>query len=203
MYVIMNNAIVKTGDLYLNTPFRMTVSGSSGTGKTQWIQRFIRHHEQIVGFHFDTVLFIYGEYQPLFNVIKQEHPEILWCEGFCHETILDKLHPNTENKLMIIDDLLNEITKDKLLEAFYIKKSHHWNVSIIITTQHLHDKHLRLIHLNTTDYILFKSVRDITPIRVLGLQMYPTKWRQFIEIYTHATRYVFLLYFLNINSNVI
>lgn len=187
----MNQNIIKTEDLYIKTPFRLTVSGSSGSGKTNWIQRFIRHHDQIVGFKFDTILFMYGEYQTLFDDIKKEHDHILWCEGFCHETLLDKLQPDTSHKLLILDDLLNEISKDKLLQSFYIRKSHHWNVSILLTTQYLHDKHLRLVNLNTTDYILFKSVRDITPIRVLGLQMYPTKWRQFIDIYIHATRYVF------------
>lgn len=184
----MNHEVVKTEDLYINTPFRLTVSGSSGTGKTRWIQRFIRHHKEITGCVFNTILFMYGEYQPLFDDIKHEHPEILWCEGFCHEFVLDKIQQDSTHKLMIIDDLLNEISKDKLLESFYIRRSHHWNASVILTTQYLYDKHLRLINLNTTDYILFKSVRDISPIRVLALQMYPTKWRQFIEIYIHATR---------------
>jgi len=184
----MNQNIVKTEDLYIQTPFRLTVSGSSGTGKTRWIQRFIKHHEHIVGFKFDKILFMYGEYQKLFDEIKQDNAGILWCEGFCHETLLDKLESDNTSKLLILDDLLDEISKDKLLHSFYIRKSHHWNVSILLTTQYLHDKHLRLVNLNTTDYILFKSVRDITPIRILGQQMYPTKWRQFVEIYIHATR---------------
>lgn len=184
----MNHTRIEAEDLYIQTPFRLTVSGSSGTGKTQWIQRFIRHHQQIIGHTFDTILFLYGEYQQLFDDIKQEHPAITWCEGFCHETVLDVLHPDKSRKLLILDDLLNEISKDKLIESFYIRKSHHWNVSIIFTTQYLHDKHLRLINLNTTDYVLFKSVRDVTPIRILALQMYPTKWRLFIETYMQATR---------------
>jgi len=184
----MNQNIVKTDDLYIHTPFRLTVSGSSGTGKTRWIQRFLEYHEQIVGFKFDTILFMYGEYQNLFDDIKEKHGDIEWCEGFCHDTLLNKIHPDSRQKLLILDDLLDEISNDKLLQSFYIRKSHHWNVSILLTTQYLHEKHLRLINLNTTDFVLFKSVRDITPIRILGQQMYPTKWRKFIEIYIHATR---------------
>jgi len=186
----MNYTHINSKDLCIHTPFRLTISGSSGTGKTRWIQRFIRYHNNIVGHNFDTILFTYGEHQDLFNEIKNENPGIIWCEGFCHDTVLNVLQPDATHKLLIIDDLLSEICKDKLVESFYIRKSHHWNVSIIFTTQYMYDKHLRLINLNTTDYVLFKSVRDITPIRVLAQQMYPTKWRVFIEIYNRATRLV-------------
>lgn len=184
----MSYDVLSASEFCLHTPFRLTVSGSSGTGKTRWIQRFIKWHEEIIGHKFDTIVFAYGEYQPLFDEIKKDNPKIIWCEGFCHDTVLNLLHPDSTHKLLILDDLLAEIAKDKLVESFYIRKSHHWNVSIILTTQYLYEKHLRLINLNTTDYILFKSVRDITPIRTLGMQMYPTKWRQFVQIYLHATR---------------
>lgn len=105
----MNYSHVKPQELYIQTPFRLTISGSSGTGKTRWIQRFIRHHKEIVGITFDTILFTYGEHQELFNEIKEENPAIVWCEGFCHDTVLNVLHPDTSHKLLIIDDLLSEI----------------------------------------------------------------------------------------------
>jgi len=198
----MEHKIIKSTDLYINTPFRMTVSGGSGSGKTRWIQRFLNNHEQIVGKKFDLIMFAYGENQKLFKEIKEENPDIIWCEGFCHETILDKIKPDDSNKLLILDDLLIELVKDKLFESFFIRKSHHWNVSIIFTTQNLYDKHLRIINLNTTDYILFKSVRDITPVRVLGQQMFPTKWRSFIEIYSQATKQPYSQLYVSLSPGV-
>jgi len=184
----MNYNTVGSADLYIPTPFRMTISGPSGCGKTRWIQRFLHHHEVIIGHKFETILFTYGEYQKLFDEIKEDNKNIIWCEGFSHEVILDTLKPDTRRKLIVVDDLLQEVLKDKFFDTFFIRRSHHWNVSIIFTTQYLHEKGLRLINLNTTHYVLFKSLRDQTPVRTLALQMFPDKWRLFMEVYTRATR---------------
>lgn len=184
----MRYSTLNSSDLIIPTPFRMIISGPSGSGKTRWMQRFLRYQEDIVGDKFDTILFTYGEYQKLFDEIKEENTNIVWCEGFCHDTILDILKPDGRKKLLIVDDLLQEVVKDKFLDTFFIRRSHHWDVSIMFTTQYLHEKGLRLINLNTTHYVLFKSLRDQTPVRTLALQMYPDKWRSFMDVYTRATR---------------
>jgi len=184
----MNYNTLDSTDLVIPTPFRMTISGPSGSGKTRWVQRFLRYHEDIIGSKFDIILFTYGEYQKLFDEIKQENSNIEWCEGFCHETIMGVLKPDGRKKLLIVDDLLQEVVKDKFFDTFFIRRSHHWDVSIMFTTQYLHEKGLRLINLNTTHYVLFKSLRDQTPVRTLALQMFPDKWRSFMDVYTRATR---------------
>ena len=184
----MENKIVTANEIKLHTPFRLTLSGPSGSGKTEWIYRFLQHRDEISDKKFDTILYSYGEDQPIFNKIRALHPDIIWCEGFCHDTINEKLHKPGSCKLMIVDDLLSDVRADKLFHMFYIRRSHHWNVSIVFTTQYLHEKGLRLINLNTSHFCLFKSVRDQLSVRTLALQMFPTTWRKFMEIYTHATR---------------
>lgn len=184
----MNYEVVHVGDLQLHKPFRLTISGPSGSGKTQWIYRFLKYREHLTGVTFDTIVYAYGETQPIFDDIKELCPDIIWCEGFDHELINNKLEHGGRDKLLIVDDLLQEVCKDKLFHTFYLRRSHHWNVSIIFTTQYLHEKGLRLINLNTTHYILFKSFRDLTPVRTLALQIYQNNWRKFMRIYKHVTR---------------
>ena len=185
---LVNYNSVSSDELVLKTPFRMTISGPSGSGKTQWIRRFIKYRDSITDHKFDLIMFVYGEYQPLFDEIKTDFPEIIWCEGFSHELITNHLQPNGMKKLLIVDDLLQEVANDKFFHTFYIRRSHHWDVSILFTTQYLHEKGLRLVNLNTTHYILFRSFRDETAVRAVGLQIYPSKWRLFMEIYKQATR---------------
>lgn len=184
----MDLKVITIEDLQLNIPFRLTVSGPSGSGKTNWIYKFLKYREILTGVKFDTILYAYGETQPIFDDIKELCPDIIWCEGFDHEMIIDKLKNPDYNKLLIIDDLLHEVCKDKMFHTFYVRRSHHWNVSIIFTTQYLHEKGLRLVNLNTTHYILFKSFRDLTPVRTLALQIFPHNWRKFMKIYTHVTK---------------
>ena len=187
----MNEWVVSSKDLHIPTPFRMTVSGPSGSGKTMWIQRFINNNELIINGKFDIVMFVYGEYQRLFDKIKKDNPGIIWCEGFCYETISNTLDVKGLKKLLIIDDLLQEVADDSFFHTFYVRRSHHWDVSIIFTTQYLHQKGLRLVNLNTTHYVMFKTFRDQTAVRTLALQIFPRNWRKFMEIYSHATRYVY------------
>lgn len=175
-------------ELCIPTPFRLTISGPSGSGKTQWIKRFIQYNEQIIASKFEKIMFAYGEYQELFDEIRSENQSIVWCEGFCHDSIKKELEVQGGKKLLIIDDLLQEVCNDSFFHTFYVRRSHHWNVSIIFTTQYLHQKGLRLVNLNTTHYVLFKSLRDQTPVRTLALQMFPNKWRNFMDIYTTATK---------------
>ena len=175
--------------LNLKTPARITLSGPSGSGKTEWIRRFLKHHPSIIGKAFDISLFVYGEYQQLFDVIKDENPSMKWCEGFSQELIEKELKNTIGTKLLIVDDLLQEVAKDSFFHSFYVRASHHWNVTVIFTTQNLYHKGLRVVNLNTTHYILFKSLRDKTPVRTLAMQVFPDKWRQLMNIYTHATRY--------------
>lgn len=186
----MRYSVINSSSVYLNTPARLTVCGPSGSGKTEWIKRFLKYHIQIVGFKYDVVLYAYGEYQKLYESMNEVIENIKWCEGFCKETIEKELKETEGRKLLIIDDLLQEVANDSFFHAFYVRASHHWNVTVIFTTQYLHQKGLRLVNLNTTHYILFKSLRDQTPVRTLAIQIYPTKWRQFMKIYTYGTRYV-------------
>ena len=128
---------ISTDMLCLKTPARITLSGPSGSGKTEWIRRFLKHHPDIIGRRFDISMYVYGEYQDLFDLIKKENPSMKWSEGFSEELIEKEFKNTTGCKLLIVDDLLQEVSKDKFFHSFYVRASHHWNVTVIFTTQHL------------------------------------------------------------------
>jgi hypothetical protein len=131
---------------------------------------------------------VYGQYQKRFEEIAKSHPNIVWIEGFDHDEIEKYINNPEERCLLICDDLMDVVNKDKRFTAFYIKRSHHLRVSIILTVQNLYMEGLRTVNLNTTGYVLFKSLRDMTQIRTLAMQMYASKWKKMIDIYTDATR---------------
>lgn len=82
-----------------------------------------------------------------------------------------------ENKLMVIDDLMNEKAGQRIdqdLSDLFTKGSHHMNINIIFTTQNLFPQSKSLnrdISLNSTGIVLFKNNRDINPIRIVGRQV--------------------------------
>ena len=191
------NSNIKTvyeNELYLQSPFRLTCSGPSGSGKSYFIEGFLDNLDRIINVPMTKIVFAYGQYQERFKEIAKKHKDIIWVEGFPHDEI-DKImaDPKT-HKLLICDDLIDQVAGDKRFIAWYIKKSHHMLVNIIFTVQNLFQPGLRTINLNTTAYCLFKSVRDQTQVRTLALQMYPgSKWKAMTDIYREATRFVISL----------
>jgi len=187
----MNIKTVYENDLQLQSPFRLTCSGPSSSGKSYFIEGFIDNLNRLVNMPMSKIVYAYGQYQQKFKEIAKKHPNIIWVDGFPHDEIDRIMSDPTTHKLLICDDLIDQVAGDARFIAWYIKKSHHMLVNIIFTVQNLFQPGLRTINLNTTAYCLFKSVRDQTQVRTLALQMYPgTKWRVMMTIYADATRFV-------------
>ena len=187
----MNIKSVYENELQLKSPFRLTCSGPSGSGKTRFIEGFLDNLSVLVNTPIKTIVFAYGQYQEQFKEIRKRHPQIIWVEGFPHDEIDKLMEDPTSHKLLICDDLIDQVAGDPRFIAWYIKKSHHMHTNIIFTVQNLFQPGLRTINLNTTAYCLFKSLRDQTQVRTLALQMYPgSKWRAMMDVYRDATRFV-------------
>ena len=187
----MNIKSVYENELQLKSPFRLTCSGPSGSGKTRFIEGFLDNLSVLINTPIKTIVFAYGQYQEQFKEIRKRHPQIIWVEGFPHDEIDKLMEDPTSHKLLICDDLIDQVAGDPRFIAWYIKKSHHMQTNIIFTVQNLFQPGLRTINLNTTAYCLFKSLRDQTQVRTLALQMYPgSKWRAMMDVYRDATRFV-------------
>jgi hypothetical protein len=186
----MNVTTVTDRELMLHSPTRLTLSGSSGSGKTYFIDGFIKHIEQLIDKPIDKIVYAYGQYQPKFDEMARNYPNIIWIEGFPHDEIESHMTMPGSHKLLICDDLMDILAGDKRFTAWYVRKSHHLLVNIIFTVQNLFQPGLRTINLNTTAYCLFKSLRDQSQVRCLSMQMYGSKWRKMMQIYEDATRLV-------------
>jgi len=186
----MNIDTVDQNDLLFKTPFRLTIAGNSGCGKTNFIESFLNNIDKIVSRKFDNIIYAYGQYQRRFERMASHNKSIVWLEGFPHDKIENYINTAGSHTLIVCDDLMDVVNKDARFTAFYIKRSHHLNVSIILTVQNLFMNGMRTVNLNTTAYILFKTVRDKNQIRTMAMQMYPTKWRNMMAIYNDCTRSV-------------
>ncbi|XP_054721362.1 uncharacterized protein F54H12.2-like [Uloborus diversus] len=122
--------------------------------------------------------------QPLSQTkLYQELKDVEFHEG---------LPPNINrisNSLIVIDDLMNELSCDDRLSCLFTKGSHHRNVSVIFIVQNMFHKgkEMRNISLNAHYIFLFKNPRDRSQIAHLGRQLYPNKSKFFQEVYEDAT----------------
>jgi len=174
-------------------PCTALIVGGTGAGKTYFVKKLVENGKQMFNTSFENIVFYYSEWQPLYETLSTEQGV-----DFRQEFPLMEDHPTGQSpKLIVIDDFMDEIKNhNKELLKFFIKVSHHRNLSIFFLSQCLCPEGLRQISLNSHLIVLFKSTRDLAQIRTFCLQVDPTHWRALLEAYQDATqaRYTYILF---------
>ena len=119
-------------DYKISTPFRMLISGSSGTGKTTFIEKLLKSDR--IDIKFSTIYYCYP--------YTLGEPPVDWHDTLkCNVEYLTQL-PDLRffdtvepNSLLILDDLWSETCKSQDLVAAFKVYSRKKEVSIIIVTQ--------------------------------------------------------------------
>ena len=121
--------------------------------------------------------------QPIYSQVDQ-HSNIV----FKKITNLEILQ-NTENCLLIFDDLCEEIFNDKeFVKLATAGRQKHINVIYVKHNLYQQSKCSRTIDLNTTDINLFKSPRDVQRVTFLGKQLNLTHFlKNYFEIALRET----------------
>ena len=83
---------------------------------------------------------------------------------------------------------MNEVVQQKEMELLFTQGTHHRRVSVILLSQNLYPKgkHARTIALNTWYLVLMKNLRVVSPVGILGRQLYPGKVKGFMSAYEDA-----------------
>ena len=64
---------VNFSDFNLHHPFRLIISGPSNSGKTQFTFSIIKNIENVITPPISKVIYLYGEYQEIFNQWKKTY----------------------------------------------------------------------------------------------------------------------------------
>ena len=91
--------------------------------------------------------------------------------------------------LVILDDLMEQVTSSSDMESLFVKGVHHLHFSVLYINQNLYckGKHSRTINLNTHIYVLMKNPRDVSQLQCLARQAFLGKSTFLMEAYKDAT----------------
>ena len=116
---------------YLKKPFCMIIAGSSQAGKTHDILSWLQKPEKIFESPFERIVYICGSgKQKAFTRPGLE--KIIFTEDL---SLLTSLEYTEGGQLLILDDVLTEISEDKQLIKIATAEVHHKNVSLMVLTQ--------------------------------------------------------------------
>ena len=167
----------------IHHPARLTIAGTSGTGKTMWVLNLIRYRTKIFKPFAPTVIYFHYEHE-------QE-----WFPEFANDVIFVKELPRiwdiTKATLIISDDSLLSKASMQQLATLYIGQARHSNATCIFLTQSLFykDPNLRLVTSNTTIFVIFKMIRAVYQVERLLSQIFSrAKSKIALEVYHDALK---------------
>ncbi len=144
----------------------MIVAGPSGVGKTETVKQIIQQKSNLIENSPERVMWFYSQEQ---EELEKSLPNV---EFFERPPTADELKSDkTIPKIVVVDDLYEELSADKRMDDIFTKFSHHCKVSVIVILHHIFDKGLRKARINSK-YILFhKCPADNRQIQTLGDQV--------------------------------
>lgn len=145
--------------------------------------------DEIVDTKFEKIVFCYVEEQPLYNLIREANPSIIFVKGYSIEMEETYLSGDTLPKLLIVDDQMTELAASSDFLNLFIRRSTHNNVSVFMIIHNIFHKSkcLRDINLQSTGFLLFRNPRSLDQISHLSRQINPSNWRFVLDCYQKST----------------
>lgn len=167
----------------------IAVTGATMSGKSYWTLRLLREKDSMFDKPPEKVLYCYGIYQPLFEMMEKELPFVSFHQGLPSEDTLRELSSPGSCNLVILDDLMETVTSSTEMQSLFVKGVHHLHLSVLYINQNLYckGKFSRTINLNTHIYVLMKNPRDVSQLQCLARQAFLGKSAFLMEAYKDAT----------------
>jgi hypothetical protein len=174
--------------LKLRHPFTCIVSGPSFSGKTILVRRILKNYKNSIDIDVQNklkIIWCYGQYQSLYEQQISDDVDVKYFDYLIKPEEISILKPH----IIVIDDMMTEMTKNAELSDLFTKGSHHLDVSVIFIVQNIfhQGKEMRNISLNSQYMILMKSFRNNSQIKQLEYQIFGEKTKTFQKIYSDAT----------------
>uniref|UniRef100_A0A914KKY3 AAA+ ATPase domain-containing protein n=1 Tax=Meloidogyne incognita TaxID=6306 RepID=A0A914KKY3_MELIC len=169
-------------------PFTMIVSGSTGSGKSEWVKKLLENLNEMTSENISMILYCYGELNS--NILQMQRKGLV---GDIRATVHaampneDFIKRQANGMLLILDDLMVGVDPT-ILETIFTRGSHNWKMSVILSTQHLFCKELRIPRNNSHYLVLMRNPAGSLQIKNLATQLFPSRSKYFLEAYADATK---------------
>lgn len=178
-----------------NAPFTLIVSGATGSGKTQWLMKFLDHYEELIEPPPVKILYCYSEMND--SIIELMRRGIEVHNGVPSQELIQS---QPKPLLLILDDLMLNVKND-FLDLLFTRGSHNWNVSVVFVTQSLYGRDIRTARANSHYLVLMRNPSGQLQVRTLGSQLFPKRLNYFMETYNDATAKPFTYLLINMHPN--
>jgi len=164
-------------DLKFRTPFAMSITGPSQSGKSEFIVKLLQNRKDLFTSDFERVMYftpdaLFVRPNEIYEKLKQACPHIQHFAGLPDTDKLNLKH-DKQPKLLIIDDLMNEFLSDESMVRLLSIEVHHFNISCIFTLQNFYapTKFGTTVAKNINYKVIFYNRMDLRETRNISLQI--------------------------------
>jgi hypothetical protein len=163
-----------TDDFYFRTPALLYLTGTSYSGKTEFILKLIEHNTKLFIPNVQRIVFVYAENQPgLFERVRGAYPETEFVNGL--QELQSKIEFSSSiPSLLVLDDIAHESSMSEYVLQLAVRESHHKAITVIYVQHNLfqQNKYSKTISLQSKYIVLFKNPRDVNQYKYLGNQIF-------------------------------
>ena len=182
-------------DLKIKMPFGMIISGPSTSGKTTFMARLLEQSNEMFEPRPSKIIYAYGQFSAI--IPKLQARGIIVHEGVPNDDIINKM---PKNSIIILDDLMLNITNNFLTHLF-TRKIHHKQIGCIFLTQNLFEKNIKVARNNSQYIVLMNSPSAALSIRTLGTQLFSRQLDYFLSAYKRACSKRFVYLFIDVSPS--
>ena len=122
-------------DLRWKHPFPALVADPTCCGKTQFAKRLLESGKDMIDGAPEKIIWCYGMYQPAYDEMQRNIPNLTFIEGVPCD-LESMINPSIRN-LVVLDDLMQELSNNNRTTNLFTKGFHHRNLSVIFILQNI------------------------------------------------------------------
>ena len=187
----------QTVNIEFVAPFTAMMIGPTGCGKTHFTFRLLDALPYVSTERPKRIIYCYGAWQ---NKFSEYVSRIKFVNGLVN---LEDIPDDGEHTVLVIDDLMTELSKSKEAVDLFTKFSHHRNISCLFLVQKMfvQTSEMRTISTNTHHMFVFRNPRDKSSITHLAKQVFPGYVKHIQEAYSSATEQPFTHLMINMHQS--
>ena len=190
---------IQSYDLRLIENFKIYLTGSSRSGKTDLVGKMLENILNLCKERFDTIIWVYASWQAKYEKLRQIVSHFI--EDDKHlQSYIESLTQDNAPALIIFDDCMNSEHLKYIMHLFTVS-GRHKGMSLVFVTQKMFtgDNYVSKISQNSDYLIVMKNKRNLKQFQILAAQIDPSPGsaNRLLEIYKAATKkeepYTYLL----------
>lgn len=171
---------------FQSSGFSMAVVGPTKAGKTRFCYNLVKYKHIMFTSKPQKVLICYAVYQDIYDKMK-DLGNVYFHEGMPTEEYLRDFADGKSN-LVILDDLMAQVTQSPVSEKIFCVYAHHWNLTVIYICQNFYRAHSRTISLQLHFICLFSLRRDESQVLTIAKQIFAGRSKFMMTAYYDATK---------------